>query len=74
MVTMAHFRSSRSSCSSAYRGSSVCSGAISRGGPGGGAFTARPRMTPSRTSFRYFDSMKGRISHAAAIVLTRMPG
>jgi len=71
---MAFFRSSCSSCRSACAFSSACRAAISRAGPGGGAFVARPRIRPSRTSFRHLDSMKGWISRAAATVLTCIPG
>jgi hypothetical protein len=56
---MAFFRRSCSSLSSAYFRSSACSCAISRAGPDGGAFGARPRKRPSFTSFRHLESMKG---------------
>lgn len=56
---MAFFKRSCSSCSSAYFRSSACSWAISRAGPAGGAFGARPRNRPSFASFRHFESMKG---------------
>jgi hypothetical protein len=71
---MAFFRRSCSSCSSAWAFSSACSWAISRAGPGGSVLRARPRMRPSRTSFRHLDSMKGWISSAAATVCTCKPG
>jgi hypothetical protein len=71
---MAFFRRSCSSCRSAWAFSSAWSCAISRAGPGGGAFGARPRNRPSRASFRHLDNMKGWISSAAATVLTCKPG
>lgn len=56
---IAFFKRSCSSLSSAYFRSSACSCAISRAGPGGGAFGGRPRRRPSFTSVRHFESMKG---------------
>ena len=70
---MAFFRSSCSSSRRACAFSSACSLAISRAGPGGGAFGARPRNRPSRASFRHFESMNGWISSAVATVFTSSP-
>lgn len=71
---MAFFRRSCSSLSAAYFRSSACNAAISRAGPGGGAFGGRPRKRPTFASFRHFESMKGWISSAAATVCTCIPG
>src|ERR1035437_5140817 len=71
---MAFFRSSCSAWSKACACSSAWSCAISRAGPGGGAFGARPRNQPSRASLRHLDNMNGWISNAAATVLTCNPG
>lgn len=56
---MAFFKRSCSALSSAYCRSSACSCAISRVGPGGGAFGERSRSRPALASFRHLDNMKG---------------
>src|SRR5215467_905883 len=72
---MAFFKSSCSSCSSACSRFSAWSCWSSRTDRAGRSTPrARPRSTPSRTSLRQRDSMKGWMSRASATVCTSTPG
>src|SRR5262245_38484073 len=72
---MAFFKSSCSSCSSACSRFTAWSCLSSRADRAGRSTRrARPRSTPSRTSLRQRDSMKGWMSRALATVCTSTPG